>query len=96
MNLEAYKSSLEDPEPPSGISQVLIGLWHDANGNWNKAHDLIDGCEENHAAWAHAYLHWKEGDLWNADYWYRKANRTRPDCSLDEEWEEIVRWIIDN
>ena len=26
----------------------------------------------------HAYLHRKEGEQWNADYWYRLAGRTLP------------------
>lgn len=96
MTLEAYRSSLKNPKPPIGLSQVLTGLWYDAKGDWEKAHDLIDGCKENYADWAHAYLHRKEGDIWNADYWYRKANRSRPECSLDEERDDIVKWIILN
>ena len=43
------------------------------------------------AAWVHAYLHRKEGDLGNADYWYRRAGRTRPDTPLDAEWASIAR-----
>jgi hypothetical protein len=41
------------------------------------------------AAWAHANLHRKEGDLWNADYGYSKAKKTRPNISLEEEWESL-------
>jgi len=40
--------------------------------------------------WYDAYLHRKEGDLWNADYWYAKAKKTRPNISLEEEWESLV------
>jgi len=96
MTLEAFRSSLQDPEPPILSSKVLTGLWYDANGNWEKAHDLIDGCSESNAAWAHAYLHRKEGDVWNSDYWYNKAGRSRPDNTLDQEWDCIVKWIMDN
>ena len=39
----------------------------------------------------HAYLHRKEGDLMNADYWYRRAGKRRPAASLVEEWAEIAR-----
>jgi len=38
----------------------------------------------------YAYLHRKEGDNWNADYWYKKAKRNRPNLSLEQEWEELV------
>jgi hypothetical protein len=42
----------------------------------------------------HAYLHRKEGDTWNADYWYKKAGKIRPKLSLEEEWEYLVREFI--
>jgi hypothetical protein len=42
----------------------------------------------------HAYLHRKEGDSWNADYWYRKAGKKRPDVSLEQEWETIVKALM--
>jgi hypothetical protein len=38
----------------------------------------------------HAYLHRKEGDIWNADYWYNRAKQTRPNVSLEKEWEQLV------
>lgn len=83
-------------QPPKAISELLQGLWYDGKGDWSKAHDIIDGLNAPGAEWAHAYLHRKEGDQWNADYWYRRAGRARPDISLDEEWEEIVLWAITN
>ncbi|MDB5019007.1 MAG: hypothetical protein JWQ28_134, partial [Pedobacter sp.] len=42
----------------------------------------------------HAYLHRKEGDVLNADYWYNKAGRKRPALSLDEEWEQLVTHFL--
>jgi hypothetical protein len=38
----------------------------------------------------HAYLHRKEGDLSNADYWYRRAGKRHPAVTLEQEWAEIV------
>ncbi len=38
----------------------------------------------------HAYLHRLEGDLANADYWYRRAGTERPAASLQEEWVAIA------
>jgi hypothetical protein len=42
----------------------------------------------------HAYLHRKEGDQENADYWYRRAGR--PVCRepLDAEWRRIVSDLV--
>jgi hypothetical protein len=42
----------------------------------------------------HAYLHRKEGDLANAGYWYRRADRPVPQLSLDAEWVDIVENLI--
>ncbi|MGM0945225.1 MAG: hypothetical protein ACQEW9_08580 [Bacteroidota bacterium] len=69
---------------------ILLSLWFDAKGNWEKAHDQVDQLEGKDAARIHAYLHRKEGDQWNADYWYRRAGEARPNMTLDEEWEYLV------
>jgi len=42
----------------------------------------------------HAYLHREEGVLWNADYWYSRAGRKRPDISLEEEWRLLVAEML--
>ncbi|SDC64198.1 hypothetical protein SAMN04488104_100323 [Algoriphagus faecimaris] len=69
---------------------ILLSLWLDAKDNWEKAHDQVDQLEGKDAARIHAYLHRKEGDQWNADYWYRRAGEARPNMTLDEEWEYLV------
>ncbi len=46
--------------------------------------------DDRESAWVHAYLHRKEGDLTNADYWYRRANQRRPTVSLQKEWTALV------
>lgn len=78
-------------QPQSTWPSELHALWLDGKGLWEKAHDKVDQLPGKSAARVHAYLHRKEGDLWNADYWYRRAGETRPDTSLDQEWEELVR-----
>jgi len=96
MNLHDFISSTSQPHPPEEISVYLTSLWHDAKGNWEKAHDVIQELEDKTASWIHAYLHRKEGDLWNADYWYSKAGRKRPSVSLEEEWKDISASVISN
>jgi hypothetical protein len=39
-------------------------------------------------------LHRKEGDNFNADYWYTKAGKKRPSFSLEKEWELLVAALI--
>jgi len=96
MNLHDFISSTSQLHPPEEISVYLTSLWHDAKGNWEKAHDVIQELEDKTASWIHAYLHRKEGDLWNADYWYSKAGRKRPNVSLEEEWKDISASVISN
>lgn len=72
-------------------SPVLLALWYDAKGNWQMAHDQVDHLSGKSPARIHAYLHRKEGDLWNANYWYSKAGEKMPNQSLEEEWEDLVR-----
>lgn len=72
------------------FSPELLALWYDGKGDWKLAHDQVDHLSGKSAARVHAYLHRKEGDLWNADYWYRQAGESRREISLEQEWEELV------
>ena len=94
MEFATFQQSIKDEVPPVGVSVYLEAMWYDAYGNWNKAHSLVDHLEDATASWVHAYLHRKEGDTWNADYWYRKAGKKRPDISLQQEWELIVKALF--
>ncbi|HEY1022823.1 MAG TPA: hypothetical protein VGE06_10955 [Flavisolibacter sp.] len=75
---------------PGDLSEYLQALWWDAKGDWQKAHETIQDLPDKNAAWIHAYLHRKEGDIWNADYWYNRAGKKRPTNSLEEEWDRLV------
>ena len=88
--LAEFKASLNAEEPVNGLSAQLKSLWYDGKGDWHQAHAQVDHLTDRASAWVHAYLHRKEGDIWNADYWYRQAKQTRPDISLDKEWERLV------
>ena len=93
--LADFKGSLNLERPAAGISVQLKSLWYDGKCDWHKAHAQVDHLEDQESAWVHAYLHRKEGDSGNADYWYRKAHKTRPNLSLDEEWEQLVLHFLD-
>jgi len=88
--LTEFKESLNLDQPGNGLSAQLKSLWFDGKGDWHQAHAQVDHLNDRQSASVHAYLHRKEGDIWNADYWYRKAGQTRPKLSLDEEWEQLV------
>ncbi len=91
MEYDSFIASLSDHQPPEQISAYLQALWYDGKGNWDKSHDIIQDIEDKRAAHIHAYLHRKEGDEWNARYWYNRAQKPFPAVSLSEEWTEIVR-----
>ena len=94
MNFEEFQKTLSSPRPPGGMSDYLQSLWYDAKDDWAKAHMIIQDLKDKNAAWIHAYLHRKEGDIGNADYWYRRAGKTRPAGSLEIEWEQIVKELL--
>ena len=73
---------------------VLLALWWDGKGNWEKAHEIAQDVTGSDGAWVHAYLHRKEGDEGNAGYWYRRAGRVGARGDLKLEWEAIVTEML--
>jgi hypothetical protein len=71
----------------------LAALWWDAKGNWAQAHGLVDELETPEGMAVHAYLHRKEGEGWNADYWYKRAGRQYHWPTLVAEWEALVEGL---
>jgi hypothetical protein len=94
MNFDDFKATLDNQQPPKGISNLLQALWHDARGDWETAHNISQDDDTNNGLWIHAYLHRKEGDIGNASYWYARAGKKKPFVSLEEEWEIIVRGLL--
>ena len=94
MTFTEFEDSLLLVTPPETLSIYLKALWYDVKGEWHTAHQQVDHLDDATACWVHAYLHRKEGDTWNADYWYRKANKKRPNIGLDEEWRKITTALL--
>jgi hypothetical protein len=94
MTSQEFRSSLKNDEPPSDLPPLPQALWWDAKGNWVRAHEIAQEIQSEDAAWVHAYLHHKEGDTSNAQYWYSQAGK--PFCSLETEaeWLEIVDYLL--
>ena len=49
------------------------------NGEWDKAHRIVQDIGGTYAAWIHAVLHKIEGDVGNSHYWYSRAKRDYED-----------------
>ena len=96
MQYREYMDSLDRQTCPTGLGPYLEALWHEARGDWDTAHEIVQQLDDATAARIHAYLHRKEGDEWNSRYWHRRAGSTMPEgLSLAEEWESLVRMLVD-
>jgi hypothetical protein len=92
--LKEFTVSLTASEPPGGYSLAMQALWWDAKGDWGRAHECAQACDDFDAAWVHAYLHRVEGDLANAGYWYRRARRPVGVGDLAEERAAIAATLM--
>lgn len=93
MTLDEFRFTLSSDTPPQ-VAPPLLALWHDAKGDWDRAHQIAQDVPDPAGAWIHAYLHRKEGDAANAAYWYQRARQPVAADALDIEWERIVRALI--
>lgn len=73
-----------------------VALQHIQNNQWHQAHELIQQNHDPLSSLIHGYLHWQEGDLSNADYWYHRAGQIRPTSSLQHEFVRITQLINDD
>jgi hypothetical protein len=94
MDIRSFKESVGLAQPPDGLSPALQALWWDAKGDWDKAHERAQERDDQPGMRVHAYLHRKEGDQSNAEYWYRRCRTAPATGSLDEEWEELTRALL--
>jgi hypothetical protein len=94
MNLQEFKSSVAQQVPPSGLSVPLAALWWDNKGDWAQAHTLVDELETKDGMAVHAYLHRKDGEAANAEYWYERAGREHYKADLTEEWETLAAALL--
>jgi hypothetical protein len=90
MEIHEFRKVLLEDAPPDEWAAPLAALWWDAQGDWGRAHSLVDELESKEGMAVHAYLHRKEGALGNAEYWYARAGREFHRTSLEEEWEALV------
>ncbi len=89
-----FEATLERSQPQDSWPLALQALWWDAKGDWDAAHELVDHQETVMGMWVHAYLHRKEGDEWNAGYWYRQAGKPFCKLSLADERRQLVTAVI--
>ena len=91
MSFEGFTASVAAETPPPGAGPALLALWHDARGEWDRAHESAQAAGGRDGDWVHAYLHRKEGDDGNAGYWYARAGRPAATGEQAAEWDAIAR-----
>ena len=94
MTLQEFKASLEQESAPTGLSRALLALWQAGKGDWNGSHATTQEPGDADVDWVHAYLHREEGDLNNANHWYRRAGKPASTASLQEEWDAIAQALL--
>jgi hypothetical protein len=96
--LRNYLDAIEgrfDGHPDQPSTLLLRALQLDAGGDWTQAHEIVQNLEHDpHAAAVHAYLHRKEGDNFNARYWYQRAGRAPVAGPITEEWVALVTELL--
>ena len=94
MDFSEFKLSLKQNDCPEELNTYAKALWLEGKSEWEQSHELIQDLTDRDAALIHAYLHRKEGDQWNANYWYSRAQAKPCQLSLQEEWDELVKEFI--
>ncbi len=95
MDLGAFKAAVSSGKKPEKLTSYLEAMYADGTGDWHKAHEIAQNINDSIGSLIHAYLHRKEGDEWNANYWYKRAGRNMPKYSVSEEWEKIVIELLE-
>ena len=94
-SVKVFRAMLERDLPPRSWSGAFRALWWDARGDWEAAHEIAQELPTSWGSWMHAYLHRKEGDPWNAAYWYRRAGVRERRDSLEEEFDALLGALLD-
>jgi hypothetical protein len=95
MTLEQFRDSLSREAAPEGVAAPTEALWWDAKGDWVRAHALVDDLDTPQAMAVHAYLHRKQGEAWNAEYWYKLSSRTFYRPALEDEWQALAEGLVE-
>jgi hypothetical protein len=93
---DAFVLSLDQGEVASFATPMLQAIWLGLRGDWHAAHERAQQQDDADGAWVHAWLHRIEGDLGNADYWYRRARRPPRRDDTRAEGLDIARALIES
>ena len=89
---EQYHLGMPEPSRPSDSLARAVELL--AAGAWQQAHEIVQKEQSTLGAWLHGIVHTLEGDLDNARYWYRKADRAFPGSDAVQEEIAAARLMV--
>lgn len=95
MQLHEFLNSLQDENPPPGISPELEALWFVETGLWDTAHEMVKYNDSENNAWVHAYLHRKKDENKKAKKHYSIANKIFPTNTPKEEFIQIAEDFLE-
>jgi hypothetical protein len=93
-SFKEFEESLSRQSPAPDWPNTIRAMWFDAKGDWEASHNIAQDMHDTNGSWIHAYLHRKEGDRFNAGYWYRMAGRKFSVISLEEEQRQLVEFFL--
>ena len=53
MDLDAFRASLGNDQPPAGLATALEALWFAGKDNWDRAHKLAQSAAGPGGEWVH-------------------------------------------
>lgn len=62
------------------MADLQDAIAHLEAGDWQAAHKIVQNDASVKGSWAHGIVHMMEGDMQNAGYWYRRAERDLPEA----------------
>ena len=75
-------------------TRALRALWFAARGDWHNAHEEAQAGKDADCAWVHAMLHRDEGDQFNAEYWYRRAEKPVDRGPIQHERDAMIATLL--
>ena len=94
MKYDDFIKLTKKSEPSDKLSGIHLAIWYAVKDNWNMAHNIVQDINTETASWIHAYLHRVEGDLANAQYWYKRANKGPYSESFESEFNDIIKSVF--
>lgn len=83
------------PDQHDLLKNLQRAMELDQQGEWDQAHEIAQGIKHPLSYQIHAYLHRKEGDMSNANYWYQRVGMEPFTGDLESERNAILKLLTE-